>query len=138
MPPVEINYFAVLIAAVVNMVIGSFWYSSAGFGRLWMAMIGKTEEEIRAGSKNVSYLYILAFVAALVMSYVLALVIDFAQADTVGEGLSTGFWVWLGFVATVQLGIVLWESKPFKLYLLNTSYYLVSLLIGGIILAVWA
>lgn len=48
-----------------------------------------------------------------------------------------GFWNWLGFVAPVTLGGVLWEGKPWKLWGLNNGYQLLSLLVMGVILALW-
>jgi hypothetical protein len=52
-------------------------------------------------------------------------------------GLMCGFWNWLGFIAPVTLGTVLWEGKPWKLWALTNGYYLFSLLIMGVILAFW-
>jgi hypothetical protein len=49
----------------------------------------------------------------------------------------TGFWVWLGFFAPLQSDEVLWGGKPWKLFFINTSYRLVSLLAMGLILALW-
>ena len=53
-------------------------------------------------------------------------------------GLQGGFWNWLGFVMPVTLGIVLWEGKSWKLFGINAGYYLVSLPIMGVILAMWS
>ena len=40
-PNVDVNYLAVLVAAIINMVIGSIWYSpSMGFGKSWMKYSG--------------------------------------------------------------------------------------------------
>jgi hypothetical protein len=46
-PTVPINYLAVLVAALVPMIIGFAWYSPALFAKKWMAILGKTEEEIK-------------------------------------------------------------------------------------------
>lgn len=138
MPSVGINYLAVLVAGVLSMALGAFWYSPAAFGKLWMTLSGLTEASMeQAKKKGMTKLYTIAFIGSLVMSYVLAHFVDYAEATTVSEGLQTGFWVWLGFMATKTLGTVLWENKPVKLYILNTTYDLVSALIAGSILAVW-
>jgi hypothetical protein len=34
--------------------------------------------------------------------------------------------------------VFLWDGKPFGLFVLNASYYLVSLLAMGVVLALWA
>lgn len=41
------------------------------------------------------------------------------------------------FIAPVTLGVVLWEGKPWKLWVLNNGYQLLSLLVMGVILAIW-
>jgi len=71
------------------------------------------------------------------MSYVLAHFVDYAEAATAMDGIILGFWVWIGFLATTQIGSVLWEGKPVKLYLINTLHYLVALAVMATILAVW-
>lgn len=137
MPIVEINYLAVLVAAIASMVLGMIWYSV--FGKTWMALSGMTEEKLNeVKNKGMAKSYLIAFIAALVMSYVLAYIIGGLELNTVSGGLQAGFWVWLGFVATKSLGTVLWEGKSPKLYLFNNAYDLISLLVAGAILAVWA
>lgn len=139
MPIVVINYLAVLVAAVVSMALGAFWYSPAGFGKQWATLMGWNEATLRSKMKGKpTKEYAIAFVGSLVMAYVLAHFVGYAQATTLAEGLQAGFWTWLGFVATVTLSSVLWEGRPWKLYLLNNGYQLVNLLFMGAILAVWA
>ena len=135
---VTINYAAVLVAAVAGMVLGALWYSPLLFGKMWMSLSGITDKQIgEAKKKGMTKSYILAFVGTLVMAYVLAHFVDYTQATTLAGGLQAGFWIWLGFVATTFLGMVLWEGKPWKLYFLNVAYYLVELLLMGAILASW-
>jgi hypothetical protein len=85
--------------------------------------------------------YLLAFVGSLVMSNVLAHALVFAGAyfemSGISAGLLSGFWNWLGFIAPVTLGAVLWEGKSWTLWLLMNGYYLVTLLVMGMILSVW-
>lgn len=136
---VPINFWAVLGSAVVSMIIGSLWYGPL-FGKQWMNLSDLNEEKLKA-SKGMwmPVLYALALVGSLVMSFVLAhaLVFTGAYFQIVGlsAGLMVGFLNWLGFIAPVTLGSVLWEGKPWKLWLLNNAYYLVTLLVMGMILA---
>jgi len=81
--------------------------------------------------------YVLSVVGALVMSFVLAHIVDYGQATTIASGMQSGVWLWLGFVATTNLSSVLFEARPTGLYLISMGYYLVSLLIMGAILAIW-
>ena len=139
MPQADINYLAVIVVAAVNMGLGAFWYSMSGFGKQWMKLSGITKEDIEKAKKaGMSKSYAISTAGSLVMAYVLSYIVDFSQAQTIIAGMLSGFWVWLGFVATVLLGSVLWENKSWNLYAINTCYYLVSLIIMGAILAVWS
>lgn len=138
---VPVNYLAVLVAAVANMILGSLWYGKF-FAKPWIAMSGITPQQMEeAKSKGMGKSYALAFVGSLLMSYILSHVLTFATdylgSSGVSAGIMTGFWNWLGFVAPVMLGSVLWENKPWKLWMINSGYYLASLVMMGIILAVW-
>lgn len=141
-PEVPVNYLAVLVAAIASMAIGSFWFSMKGFGKQWMELSGITPGTVDAAkTKGMQKTYAIAFVGSLVMSYVLAHALVFASAYTqtsgVSAGLMVGFWNWLGFVAPVTLGVVLWEGKPWKLWILSNAYYLITFLVMGLILVLW-
>lgn len=136
----EINYLAVLVAAVANMILGAWWFSPAGFGKAWMKEMGFTQDDIeKAKKKGMGKSYALMFVGALVMAYVLAYIIGvFAPLPMpLVDGALAGFWTWLGFIATVGLGMVLWNGKSWKLYSITMGYWFVALLIMGAILGSW-
>ncbi|MDO8495637.1 MAG: DUF1761 domain-containing protein [bacterium] len=134
---ISINYVAVLVAGVINMVIGALWYSPVLFGNKWMKLMGWNKESVAGKKKGMGARYFANFVAALLMAYVIAHLVYLIDALTWQEGVQLGFWTWLGFVATVSLGTVLWEGKPKALYFLNIAYYFVTFLVMGAILAVW-
>ena len=135
-PYVEINYLAVLAAAIASFVIGFVWHGPL-FGKQWMKLMGFTEKSMKEMKLTPVQAMAGGFVATLLMSYIFAHFIDYVQASTIVEGVVAGLWIWLGFVATIMLNGVLWEGRPFKLYLLNVSYHLVTLAVMGVILAVW-
>ncbi|MCR4324098.1 MAG: DUF1761 domain-containing protein [Candidatus Curtissbacteria bacterium] len=137
---VDINYVAVLAAAISNIVIGSFWYSPMSpTGKTWMKLSGHKMDPAKAKSPEMMKLYAMASVAALVMAYVLAHILAFADAAGIGNGVMAGIvgglWVAIGFIATSFLNSVLWEGKPWMLYAVNVGYYLVALPVMGAILA---
>ncbi len=132
---IEINYIVVLVAAVVDYVIGVIWYSPALFGKRWMLAVGKSEQDCKRTNMGVALTG--AFVSAVMMAYVLALFIGFVQAKTVLSGAGIGLWAWVGFVAAPNLCNYLFAGWPRDLYLINNGYHLVSLLVMGAILAVW-
>lgn len=138
---VPINYFAVFVSAVVSMVVGALWYGPL-FGKLWVSLMGMTKENMAsAKAKGMGKSYILMFIGSLLMAYTLAHAIIFASTYLniwgVSGGLMGGFWNWLGFIVPVTMGVVLWENKPWKLWFLNAIYYLINLLVMGVILSIW-
>ena len=136
-PTVDVNWFAVLGAGVISMIIGSIWYGPL-FGKKWMKLTGFTKKDAaKAKKKGMGKIFLIGFIASLVTAYVLVHILVLAGANTFGEGVKTGFWIWLGFFAPVMLGMVLWEGKPVNLYILNVLYWLVNLAVIGGVLAIW-
>ena len=130
--PITTSYWALLVSAAVAMFIGGLWYSPLLFGKFWMKEAGIKESDAK---KNAGASMLAGFIFVLVQVYVLSRFLD--GAESMKAALETAALVWLGFVATVQVGSVLWEKKSIKLFLLNTSYSLVNLLVMAAILQSW-
>ncbi len=133
-----INYWAVLAAAAVQMALGFAWYSKALFGKQWMSLMGWDMKKLeKEPPKGMGLSVGGGIAAALVMSYVLAHFADYAGANTWMDGVQAGVWIWVGFVATVLIGSVLWERKPLRLFAINAGYWLLTLAISGAIIGGW-
>ena len=48
----EINFLAVLVAALSSFVVGFVWYNPKVFGTIWMNEIGMTEEKAKQEAKE--------------------------------------------------------------------------------------
>ena len=131
---IAINYFALVVAALVAMAIGWFWYSPFGFGRQWMKLRGVHDD--MHGSMPAREL-IVEFVSVLVTLYVLDLLIIAFGAFTVQASILLALVVWLGFYVTTYLSEVLWEKKPFGVFLINAGQRLVTLVAVALILGLW-
>ena len=135
---VNINYLAVLVAAIVGFFVGYLWYSNALFGKMWRDLMGFDEKKMKqAMKKGMGKTMTIGFLSTLLMSYILAHFISYVQAQTAIDGILAGLWIWIGFVATIMIGMVMYEGKPMKLYCINSLYWLVTLCVMGAILAVW-
>ncbi len=80
---------------------------------------------------------ILAILSSLGVALGLAYVISFSGANTLLAGAKIGVLVELGFIATLLLGDVVFEKRPWKLFLLRNGYNLTAFAVIGAILAVW-
>jgi hypothetical protein len=131
---VHVNYLAVLVAALANYIIATAWYAVL-FSGVWKKLTGISE------MKPMPLNIVLVFIGSLVMSFVLLHSIVFGNTYThmsgAAGGLMGGFFSWLGFIAPVTLTNVLYEKRPWKLWILDNAFWLVSLLVMGAILSVW-
>ena len=138
MQQVSVNLWAVLVAAIAGMAIGFLWFGPL-FGKQYMAFMNLDKKKMKeAKKKGMGKTFTIAFLSTLLMSYILAHFVGYVQATTIVDGIVLAFQLWLVFFATTELGMILWEGKPFKLYAIKTLHNLVSLAVMGAILAVWA
>lgn len=135
---VEVNFLSVLLAAVASMVVGFLYYSEAVVGKSWMKAQGLTKADVEKGKKTMGPYYGLSFVLALISAYVLfhvmAMSENFYEYDRVMTGITSAFWMWLGFIMPVQATSEIFGKKKWNLFGINTGYQLVSLLTMGVVL----
>ncbi len=108
-----INYLAVLVATVVQFIIGAVWYMPL-FGKLWGDIHGfdqNSPEAQEAMKKGMPPLLITQFVMTLITSLVFALLLNGFPADWNIYGLA--FFYWLGFVFPTQVaGVIFGGTRP--------------------------
>jgi hypothetical protein len=129
-----IELWPVLAAGISSVALGFIWYHPKVFGTAWMNMTGVSPEAAEKGKKRMPLMALFAAIAGVVIAYVMSY-FSFAWGvyDWIGA-VELGFWCWAGFVAPTSLGIVLWEGKSFKLYLINSLFWLVAFIVMALIL----
>jgi fumarate reductase subunit C len=133
MESVDLNWGAIIVAALVPMVLGVLWYSPALFAEPWMRAVGRTREELTGAAFG----YVLSAVAALLMSYTLARITRWAEVDDLWNGALVGLLAWVGLVATVLAVTTYFGGRPRALWVINAGYQLVALVVVGAIHGVW-
>jgi hypothetical protein len=126
----QINYLAVLVAAVAHMAVGLIWFSKRLFGEMWTKLTGQA---LTPSWRWVPFAAVGHFAIALV----LAILMQFAGTATLLGGLEIALLVWVGFVVTLEIGELVWEKIPVSLFLLRVGDQLVALSVAGLILGVW-
>lgn len=156
----ELNFLAIVVAAIVPLVIGAVWYNPKVLGTAWMKASGMTEEKMKGANMGVIFgitlvlSFMLAFtVNGMVIHQVAAQQLAFTNPDAesfkafmeefgnmhrnYGHGALHGAIGALFFVLPV-LGInALFERKGWKYILINVGYWIVTLAIMGAILCGW-
>lgn len=133
MQNVDLNWVAIVIAAIVPVVLGALWYSNALFARPWMRAVDRTEDELTGAKLG----YVLSAIGALLMSYAMARIVRWAEVDDLWNGALVGLLVWVGFVATVLAVTTYFGGRPARLWFINAGYQLVALVLVGAIHGVW-
>jgi hypothetical protein len=130
---IQLNYLAIVVAALSTFLIGGLWYSPAVFGKAWMKENGFTEESLKGG--NMAKIFGVAFILGLISAVNLAMFMG--PENDPAMGAMWGFLAGAGWVATFVGTHYLFERRSFKLFLINAGYSIVALTIMGIILAAW-
>jgi hypothetical protein len=131
----DVNYFAVVVAAVAGMVIGAVYFMPAVAGKAWMKAIGKTPEDLTGANQPV--LYALAAVFTLLMATMLAAIIGWADAHTLANGALIGFLAWLGFSLPVVGLTFMFELRPMANHIITGLDYLITFVVMGAIIGAW-
>lgn len=129
----DVNWLAILVCIIANMIIGAAWYG--GFANPWLAGIGKTREEIE---QNQSWQpYAIAILNSFLMAFILANVLNWTGETGLVNGLVTGLLMWLGFCGFSFAANHAFEGRSLNLWFINSGTYLVGLLVMGAILGLW-
>ena len=129
-----INFLAVVVAAIVRMIVGMIWYSPILFGPAFLKLAGCSPEEMKA---RLPRAVVSDLVGSLIMAFILVHAVHYAGAQTVLTGIAVGLLNWLGFIAVTHFALVVYEKRPFRLFVINNGYQAIALAIMGAILAIW-
>jgi len=130
----SLNNLAILVSAIILWVLGAIWYSLL-FAKPWLELTGVKREP---GKRDGMLLGMTAsFLCDLVLSLILSMLIMWSNATGFKYGAVIGVLVWMAFIAATTLPQGLYEKKPFKLFAINSGYWLLGLFIVGGLLGSW-
>ncbi|MDO8514193.1 MAG: DUF1761 domain-containing protein [bacterium] len=136
---ITVTFWPILAAGVASVLIGWVWYHPRVFGRAWMRAANLSPEVVESGKKKMPLLAFVGLLASMLVAWIMnSLGQKIGIFDWVGAVFDLALWLWLGFVAPVLLGSVLWERKPLKYYGINAGYWLVSFIVMAVILVIGA
>jgi len=125
----DVNWIAVVVAALAGFVVGGIWYGPV-MGKTWMGAVGLTEEQIKQG--NMGLIYGGAFAFSLLASWTLAHTFaSYGQDFTFAVKVMTAFGVALGFIIPAIGTNYLFSQKSKTLFLVDASYWLLFYIAMG-------
>jgi hypothetical protein len=126
----DINLFAVFVAWIIHTASGLIWFQPKLFGNEWSKLTGK---DFKPATKWL----IPGLVGHLAMVFVLVIIIKLANIDSGFGGLLIGLFCWIGFVVPLEIGELIWEKIPFRLFLIRIGNQFIGMGISGFILGAW-
>lgn len=133
---IDVNYWAVVIATISTMVVGSIWYTPKVFGNYWMRVA-----RVDPGDRNAVIPIVTTLIVSFISAWVLALATQVAWEALGGSYLLaaflTGVLLWAGFTAARFITHDAFEGRPAGLTILNIAHELVTVVIMAIIIGVW-
>jgi len=126
----NINLLAVCAAWIIHIVMGLVWFRPELFGNEWTKLTGK---ELKPASQWI----ILGFIGHLLMIFVLVVLIKLTHSTDGLSGSFIGLLAWIGFIVPMEIGELVWEKIPFKLFVLRTGNQFISIAVSGFILGAW-
>ena len=127
------NVLAVLAAAVLQWLVGWLWYGVI-FGKTYRSLVGAPEGE---KPSNMGGVMTLIFIGNLILSFALAEIVYISRVSTVTMGMYVGVVCGLGFVVPPLMALHVSEKKPFKLFGIHATYWLIAMALSGSLLACW-
>jgi hypothetical protein len=129
----QINYLAVIVAAISTFLIGGLWYSPILFGKTWQREAGLSDQQL--ANSNMIKIFGAALLLSLIAAFVFALFLG--PRPSMPLGLGAGFSAGLCWVAS-SIGInYLFARRSFKLFLIDGGYHTLQFTMIGIVLALW-
>ena len=126
------NYLAILIAALAAFGWGAIYYMT--LSTQWLAAVGITREPMRTGRSPAPF--IISFVALVVIAWVLAGTLGHLGPGqvTLKNGIISGLFLWLGFIATTVFVNNAYPGRKYSLSVIDSIHWLGVVVIEGAVI----
>ncbi len=129
------NYFAIATAAVACFLFEAAWYSF--FYQAWLDGIGRTQEFLEHTGVSTGLQFATALLAAVVIAGTISSVTQLTGPQTALRGMRVAAFLWLGFVLTTWATEYVFEVRTYKLFAINTGFWLIGMVVMGAIVGAW-
>ena len=133
----QINWLAVIVAAVATFLLGGAWYSAL-FQKVWIKSQNLTDEQLARmkADMNPAKFFGGMVISYLVLAVVMAILVASFDVRSVKSGALLGLLIWVA-VAAVHMTGHLASNKSIAAFLIDTLFQFVYLIGMGAILAAW-
>lgn len=138
MGDVDINWFAVILAALGSVAVSWLWYSKYMFRDRWRHLAGLTlAREEKGLIPALVITAVTGLLTAYVVAYVAGLIEGYSGDGDMASALGAAFWLWLGVAATAVITSDAFEQRHVQLTILSVGNRLAVLLLMGLIIGLF-
>jgi hypothetical protein len=130
----ELNWLAVIVAAVAWFVFSGIWYAQAVLGRSWQQAVNVTLPE---GYRPPPSTFVITLFAYLLTAIAIGLLVAALGITQVGDAIELGVVLGIGFTVAELLLRVTYERRSWSLVWITGLNALIAFSGMAIILAVW-
>lgn len=131
----DINFWAVLLATVSSMVVGSIWYTPKVFGTYWMRVAKVTPgADGKSAVGPILVTVAVSFVTALVLAAAITVAHEYEAGSYLLTAVVTAVVLWAGLTAARFITHDAFEGRPVGLTALNCAHELVTLVVMALII----
>lgn len=134
----ELNWLAVIVAALAYFALGALWYAPPVMGKTWMAAGGveMPADDQRPGPG----IYLVPLLGSVLSAIALGMLAEATSTDTVGEGLVLGIVAAVGFALAIAMVTATFETskpKPMVWGAVTAGYHGLGLIVAAVIIGAW-
>ena len=129
----DVNWLAVLVAAVAFFAVAAVWYQPKVMGTRWMKAIGVDPSQ----SSPSPWIFVGTFIAYFLMATALAMIAQGIGASSFGDGLVLGLVTGVAFVGAQAWVNATYESRSMDLVIANGGIGVIGHVIMAVIVTVW-
>ena len=136
-----INYPLLFIAALIPVVVGMLWYSRFLFGKRWMQLENITPEmEASLRKQPMAKKIVVSYITYLFISYALVVLVNYLVIAAIMPAITLAIVIWLGFMVPAAISDYVWSPnrKAWGVYYIHIGYFLVSVVLMSLVIALWA
>jgi len=130
----EVNFLAIFVIAILNLILGYIWYSPKIIGALFYTNEEKTKLESESPKP---WQFIFCIIEGFILAWVFALVLFAFNPFHIFAAIGLAFLIWFGFFFVTHLSAHIWKKETCSECIMHSIYSLIYLIIASVILFYW-